>query len=76
MAKKKESFEEVLENLEKIVHQLEDGELPLEEALEHFEKGIKLSRECAKRLDAVQHRIEEILEDGSTKSLAVDDNGD
>jgi exodeoxyribonuclease VII small subunit len=72
MAKKKESFEDVLENLEKIVHSLENGDLPLEEALEHFEKGVRLSRECAKRLDAVQQRIEEILEDGSTKPLQPD----
>jgi exodeoxyribonuclease VII small subunit len=72
MTKKKESFEEVLENLEKIVHSLENGDLPLEEALEHFEKGVGLSRECAKRLDAVQRRIEEILEDGSTKPLDPD----
>jgi exodeoxyribonuclease VII small subunit len=72
MTKKKESFEEVLENLEKIVHRLENGDLPLEEALEHFEKGVRLSRECANRLDAVQRRIEEILEDGSTKPLHPD----
>ena len=72
MAKKKESFEQVLENLEKIVHNLEHGDLPLEEALEYFEKGVRLSRDCAKRLDTVQHRIEEILEDGSTKSIQVE----
>ena len=72
MTKKKESFEEVLENLEKIVHSLENGDLPLEEALEHFEKGVRLSRECTKRLDAVQRRIEEILEDGSTQPLPPD----
>ncbi|MCP4197722.1 MAG: exodeoxyribonuclease VII small subunit [Proteobacteria bacterium] len=72
MTKKKESFEDVLENLEKIVHSLENGDLPLEEALEHFEKGVRLSRECATRLDAVQRRIEEILEDGSTKPLHPD----
>ena len=74
MAKKKESFEEVLENLEKIVHSLENGDLPLEEALEYFEKGVSLSKECAKRLDAVQRRIEEILEDGTTRPLHSDDS--
>lgn len=76
MAKKKESFEQVLENLEKIVHNLEQGDLPLEEALEHFEKGVRLSRDCAKRLDAVQHRIEEILEDGSTKSIQIENDSE
>ncbi|HEX3101224.1 MAG TPA: exodeoxyribonuclease VII small subunit, partial [Pyrinomonadaceae bacterium] len=43
------SFETSLAELEQIVTKLEDGDLPLEESLELFEKGIKLSRECRER---------------------------
>jgi exodeoxyribonuclease VII small subunit len=71
MAEKKESFEKMLDKLEQVVRDLEAGELPLEEALKHFEKGIKLSRSCAKRLDAAERRIEEILKDGTTEALDV-----
>ena len=39
------TFEASLEALERIVHQLEDGDLPLDKSLELFEQGIRLSRE-------------------------------
>jgi len=67
--KNKESFEDILDKLENIVRDLEDGGLPLEEALERFERGVALSREGAKRLRDVEKRIEEVLDDGATKGL-------
>ncbi len=69
MAKKSETFETVLEKLEQVVGELDQGELPLEAALERFEQGVRLSKECARRLDAAEQRIEEILADGSTAPL-------
>lgn len=63
MAKKKESFENSLGELEKIVRQLEDGDLSLEESLELFETGVKLSRECRERLTQAERRIEVLSED-------------
>lgn len=63
MAKKKESFEKSLGELEKIVRQLEDGDLSLEESLELFETGVKLSRECRERLTQAERRIEVLTED-------------
>ena len=63
MAKKKESFENSLGELEKIVRQLEDGDLSLEESLELFETGVKLSRECRMRLTQAERRIEVLSED-------------
>ncbi len=65
MAKKKESFENSLAELEKIVRQLEDGDLSLEESLELFETGIKLSRECRERLTQAERRIEVLSEDAN-----------
>jgi exodeoxyribonuclease VII small subunit len=44
------SFEASLEALERIVEQLESGDLPLEKSLELFEQGVRLSRECQERL--------------------------
>jgi len=61
------SFETSLAELEDIVGKLEDGDLPLEESLGLFEKGIKLSRECRERLSNAERRIEVLMKeaDGS-----------
>ncbi len=56
MAKDKD-FESTLKDLEKIVGQL-DGEIKLEEALELFEKGIKLSSECENFLNHAEQKVE------------------
>ena len=63
MVQKKQSFEDSLAELEKIVGKLEEGDLPLEESLELFEKGVSLSRECQERLNAAERRIEILLKD-------------
>jgi exodeoxyribonuclease VII small subunit len=52
------SFEACLEELEKVVKELESGELPLDRALELFEKGVQLSESCRKQLDEAETRIE------------------
>lgn len=57
------SFEKSLDELEKIVRKLEDGDLPLEESLKLFENGVKLSRECRDRLTAAERRIEVLMKD-------------
>ena len=57
------SFETSLAELEQIVGRLESGELPLDESLELFEKGIKLSRECRARLVNAERRIEILMKD-------------
>ena len=54
-------FEEVMERLQTVVEQLEEGDLPLEESLAMFEEGVRLSRAGAKRLDAAERRVEELL---------------
>lgn len=55
------SFESSLEELERIVQQLEAGDLPLDRSLELFEQGVRLSRECQKRLDEAERKIEILL---------------
>lgn len=57
----KHTFEGALQQLEEAVHQLETGELTLEEALTSFENGIRWSRECHQFLEKAEKRIEIIL---------------
>lgn len=57
------SFEEALENLERIVAQLEEGNLSLEETLKKFEEGIKLSRLCEKKLKQAQKKVSMLIKD-------------
>ncbi len=51
-------FEEAIGRLERIVKDLEDGDLPLEESLRLFEEGVRLTRACAARLEEAQRRID------------------
>lgn len=60
---KPKTFETSLEELERIVRELEQGELPLEKSLELFEQGVKLSRECQERLNQAERRIEILMRD-------------
>ena len=51
------TFEESLNELEKIASNLENGDLGLDEAINEFEKGITLSKECSKKIDEAEKRI-------------------
>jgi exodeoxyribonuclease VII small subunit len=53
-----QTFESSLDELEKIVARLETGDMALEESLELFERGVKLSRDCKERLLKAERRIE------------------
>jgi exodeoxyribonuclease VII small subunit len=64
-----QSFESSLEALEKIVQQLENGDLALEKSLELFEQGIKLSRQCQERLNQAERRIEVLLRDNQGRPV-------
>jgi len=54
------SFEAALKRLEEIVHKLESGEAPLDEAIKLYEEGDRLKQQCEARLAAAQARIEQI----------------
>jgi exodeoxyribonuclease VII small subunit len=66
---KPKTFETSLEELERIVRELEQGELPLEKSLELFEQGVKLSRECQERLNQAERRIEVLMRDNQGRSV-------
>lgn len=53
-----QTFESSLDELEQIVAKLETGDMALEESLELFERGVKLSRDCKERLLKAERRIE------------------
>lgn len=56
------AIDRVLADLERVVAELEAGELPLEAALKRFEDGVRLARQGTSLLDAVEQRVEMLLE--------------
>jgi len=61
------TFEQALAELEKIVHELEDGTIGLEESLAHYEKGVTLLKRCYGQLQQAEQKIELLK--------GVDENG-
>ncbi len=66
------SFEEALASLEEIVEQMENGDLPLEELVSHYEKGSKLGVHCEKVLNIAQEKIQLITLNVESSSGAPD----
>jgi exodeoxyribonuclease VII small subunit len=56
-----ESFEGCLDQLEKVVKEMESGDLPLDRSIELFEKGMALSESCRKQLEDAETRVEILL---------------
>ena len=63
MANRKEGFEDHLEALEKIVEQLEQGELTLDAALERFEEGVKRLKACRDLLTKAEEKVKILVRD-------------
>ncbi len=59
------SFESSLQELERIVKELEKGDLPLEQSLTLFETGMRLSAECKRQLEEAESRVEILTRKGS-----------
>jgi len=77
--KKTPNFEKSLEQLESLVERLESGDLSLEESLQTFEKGIKLTRSCQTALEEAEQRVEILLKNESGELQAEvfqDDDSD
>lgn len=69
MAKK--TFEQSLEDLEKIVKELESGDLPLEKALKRFEQGMALSRQCSQMLDQTERKVSQLIKDSEGHTYEI-----
>ena len=61
MAETVASFETSLDELEKVVKELESGDLPLDRSLELFSRGIALSESCRKQLEEAETRVETLI---------------
>ena len=75
-----EPYDQLVERLEKLVVELEEGKLTLEKSLETFAEGVKLAREAGRKLDDAERRVELLLraEDGTVAARplgAEDDAG-
>ena len=77
MTKKKQAsfdFEKALEELEELVSSMEDGKLSLEDSLQAFEKGIKLTRECQAALKKAEQKVQILInENGDTEEMEFED---
>ena len=79
-ADKLPDFERSLSELEALVTRLEQGDVPLEEALKTFERGVVLTRQCQTALRSAQQKVEVLLARNGTEEIAPfadeDDDGD
>jgi exodeoxyribonuclease VII small subunit len=70
------TFENALKNLEEAVARLEKGQIPLDEALDCFEAGVKSATLCRKKLQAVEARIQVLMKDADGAEVVVPFDGD
>ncbi|WP_237055542.1 exodeoxyribonuclease VII small subunit [Microbulbifer sediminum] len=77
------TFEQALGELEQLVERLEAGDLPLEDALADFERGVKLTRECQQKLASAEQKVKVLMEENGEvreqtfdAGSAADDRGD
>lgn len=62
------TFEESLQKLEQIVTRLEKGDVPLEEALEAFQKGMALSKQCQETLTNAEETLTKMMQDNDQEA--------
>jgi exodeoxyribonuclease VII small subunit len=65
-------FETALRDLETLVEQLESAELPLEESLKAFEKGVALTRHCQSALQAAELKVKQLTDNDELVDLDLD----
>lgn len=63
-----QDFEQSMRELEALVERLEQGDLPLEEALKQFERGVALTRACQTALKAAEQKVEILMKASNTPS--------
>ena len=77
MADSIKDFESAIAELDAIVKQMEEGDLPLDKSLALYERGVTLSRYCQEQLAAAERRIEQLTERGDLKDAShLVENGD
>jgi exodeoxyribonuclease VII small subunit len=79
MAKKtpqEPDFEAALQELETLVEKMEQGELSLEDSLNHFERGVRLSRTCQQALKAAEQKVEILMQKNASEEIVPFDSED
>lgn len=79
MTKKRQSipgFEKALQELEALVEKMEQGELSLEDSLQHFEQGVRLSRSCQQALREAEQKVEILLQKNDQEDIVPLDSED
>ncbi|MDN6294008.1 MAG: exodeoxyribonuclease VII small subunit [Alkalibacterium sp.] len=66
------TFDEAIKELETIVQKLEQGDVPLEEALDQFQEGIKLSRHCKSIVENAEKTVTTMVNENGTEELLED----
>lgn len=70
---KEEKFEEKLTELEKMVNELEKGDVDLDDAIEKYTKAMKLAKECSNKLKTAEENVNKILtENGKEEDFKVE----
>lgn len=67
MATKKNNFEEQLNSLQEIVTNLENGNVPLDDALKQFQEGVKISRDLDKKLTQAEETVAKLIDSDGTE---------
>ncbi len=76
-SKKTPDFEAALDELEKLVDKMEQGDLSLDDSLKYFERGIQLTRTCQQALKDAEQKVQILLEkNGSTELESFDSDAD
>jgi exodeoxyribonuclease VII small subunit len=69
-------FEQALQELEQLVEKMEQGELSLEDSLQHFEQGIQLSRACQQALQEAEQKVEILMRKNNQEEIVPFSNED
>jgi exodeoxyribonuclease VII small subunit len=69
LPEKQDTFEKDLKQLEDVVARLEQGDLPLDEAMKLFQEGMRLSKLCSQRLSTVEQEIKKLVAEGDKLKL-------
>ncbi|HUT41701.1 MAG TPA: exodeoxyribonuclease VII small subunit [Gammaproteobacteria bacterium] len=69
-------FEKALQELEALVEKMEHGELSLEDSLQHFEKGVQLSRTCQQALRDAEQKVEILMQKNDREDIVPLDSED
>lgn len=66
-----QTFETAMKRLEKVVEELDSGELPIEKSLKKFEEGIALSKFCSGKLEEIEAKVNQLVKDSKGNAMEV-----